>query len=53
MFCSDCIKMFKSLKMSNYVLTFGMSKITKKYTKLLQYIRIVWYNAYTINNRKG
>ena len=39
--------------MSKIVLTFWMSKITKKITKLLQNNQKVCYNVHTIINRKG
>jgi len=53
MFCEVVIKIDILEKMSEFGLTGGKSKISKKLVKLLQNGLKMCYNAYTIKNRKG
>ena len=52
-FCIVVIKIPFSRKKCNFLLTNAMSKISKKFVKLLQNQIKIWYNAYTIKNRRG
>ena len=52
-FCVVVIKIHFSIKKCIFLLTNAMSKISKKFVKLLQNQMKIWYNAYTIKNRRG